>query len=207
MNRSKPLTVAVTGNAGSGKTRVCRRFKELGASVIDLDILARESVAPQSPVYQEVLKHFGDRIVDSSGNLDRGLLRSRAIRDKTARKQLESIIHPEITRRMIAEIEKASRSEIDMVIVEVPLLFEVGMERTFDLVILVMSIPETEIDRIVKRDRITEEDARLLLEAQMPDDVKKDRSDFIITNTGSDQELMQRVDQIYKKLQNYLKNR
>ncbi|MEW5910475.1 MAG: dephospho-CoA kinase [Thermodesulfobacteriota bacterium] len=201
---SLPL-VAITGNAGSGKTRVCRYLRDLGESVIELDTLAREAVIPGRPAYLKILQVFGKDMAGSSGDLDRRKVRNMVIRDDSARKRLEQIIHPEITRLMMTEIKKAADSGKELVFIEVPLLFETGLEKKFDVVLLVVSDPQIRIDRLVRRDAITSEEAALLIKTQLPDEMKKTASHFIIQNMGSEEDLLKETGRVYRELRNYLK--
>lgn len=173
--------------------------------MVDLDALARQAVIPGSLAYQKILDVFGQEMIGSDGGLDRRRLRKKVIQDGESRKKLEKIVHPEITRLMIKEVEGAARSGKQLVFVEVPLLFEAGLEKTFDVIILVVSDPKTRINRLVKRDGISAAEAELLLKTQLSDEMKKKHSDFIIENTGTEAELLEQVAGIRRELQNCLK--
>jgi dephospho-CoA kinase len=146
------IRVAVTGGAGAGKTVVCERFQRLGAQVISLDALAREAVQPDSPVFDAVVAHFGKGILLADGSLDRHKLRDLITKDTEARKTLERLTHPEIVGLLEKKLAAmASRRENDVVVVEAPLLIEVGMQDRFDVVILVEASPEGPVKEIYEK--------------------------------------------------------
>ena len=197
---SKPVTIAVTGNAGSGKTVVCDRFRELGIPVIFLDNLAREVVLPGSAGLAGIAERFGKGMLCSDGTLDRKALRQLVIRDERARLDLEAILHPEIIALMHSRIGQAQKEGAKVVMIEVPLLFENNLTALFDRVLLVSADQTQQIHRLVGRDRVSEADARGLLAVQMPDDKKRDKADFIINNRGSIEELIKTVDRLYQMI-------
>ena len=194
------LRVGVTGNAGSGKSLVCRRFAELGAKIISADALARRALTPGSAGYAQVLKCFGEKVVGPDGTLDRKALRLMILQDDTARRVLEGIVHPEVFRRIRNAIEDTDPAQTPMVVVEVPLLFEVGLETSFDIVIVVSSPRESKIQRLISRDGLTRGEAENLLKLQMSDAEKADRADFVVPNSGSRRETIALVDQIFAEL-------
>jgi len=195
--QDRPFIVAVTGNAGTGKSLVCRRFEVLGVPVIELDVLARQAVAPSGTVLGKIVEHFGKGVLHPDGTLDRKALRERIVRDDDARRTLERIVHPEIRRLMQDGISKLRGSGVPFVVVEIPLLFESKMEDAFDAVVLVMAEERLQKKRVSERDRIPEKEAGLLLKTQIPDDKKVDRSDFVIINTSTAQKLDAMVDRVF----------
>jgi dephospho-CoA kinase len=195
------IKVAVTGGAGVGKTVVCDCFGQLGAHVISLDVLAREAVQPHSPVLDAIVTHFGEGILMADGSLDRGKLREIITRDAEARKALERLTHPEILgllEKKIAAIE--SRQKDAVVVVEVPLLIEVGMQDRFDVVILVEAGSEHQKSRLMARDGSSAESAAALLGIQMTPEEKRPYADYIIENRGALEELEGSVQEIYEKI-------
>ncbi len=193
------LRVAVTGGAASGKTSVCNRFKELGVKVISADSLAREAVAPGSPSYEKIVKYFGKKVLARNGHLNRQALRRIIIRDDSARKILEQITHPEIIRRMQEKISEAEKGGEPVILVEVPLLFELNLEDKFDVVIVVIADYESRIERLMERDKVSRRDAEALLDTQLPDAEKIERAEFVIRNNGSRENMLESVDYFYRK--------
>jgi len=199
----KVLKVAVTGGAGSGKSSVCNRLKELGITIISSDTLAREAVAPGSTAHKKILTYFGEKVVLSDGKLNRQMLRRIIVNDDAARRSLEQFIHPEITKLMERKMAQAEQNGDRVVAVEVPLLFELGMEKQFDIVVVVSADPKLRVKRLMDRDNVSREDAEELLNVQMPDQEKVKRGGVVLSNTGSTEQLISSVDRFYEK---FLKN-
>ncbi|MGD9245943.1 MAG: dephospho-CoA kinase, partial [Desulfobacterales bacterium] len=164
----KVFKVAVTGGAGSGKSLVCNRLKELGIKIISADTLAREAVAPGSTAHEKILKHFGASVVLSDGTLNRQMLRRIIVNNPTARLTMERFIHPEISKLMQQKMSDAKQHGDRVVAVEVPLLFELGMEEQFDLVVVVSADRKLRVKRLMKRDNVSRDQAEELLNVQMP---------------------------------------
>jgi len=194
------LKIAVTGTAGSGKTAVCNRLEELGMEVVSSDVLAREAVSQGTAAYEKIVDYFGKKTVSGNGTLNRQLLRHIIINDDTSRQALEQIVHPEIKNRIDSRIAKSERNGKPAIVVEVPLLFESGMANQFDIIILVVTDNELKIERLIKRDRVSRNDAEALLKSQLPDKKKIEKSDFLIHNDGVLQQMEKDVDRIYKKI-------
>ena len=195
------LKVAVTGGAGAGKTVVCDCLRRLGAHVISLDELAREAVQPDSPVLEAIVDHFGRSILKADGSLDRSKLRGIITRDAQERKVVERLTHPEILRlfeERVAAIE--SRHEDAIVVVEVPLLIELGMQDQFDVVILVEAGSDQQKGRLMARDSSSAEEAQALMGIQMAAEEKRPYADYIVENRGLLEELEAAVREIYTKI-------
>ncbi len=199
-SESNIIKVAVTGGAGSGKTLVCNHLKKLGANVISSDALAREAVSQNSPAYKNIVNYFGKRVLLSDGNLNRQMLRRIIINNDTDRLTLEKIIHPEITKKMMLKVTQAKQADDPMVLLEIPLLFELGMEDQFDTVVMISTERKLRIKRLMDRDNVTRNEAEKLINVQMPDEVKVERAQFVLTNNGSKKQLITSVDILYKNI-------
>ena len=197
--RTKVLKVAVTGGAGSGKTSVCNRLKELGIKIISSDAMAREAVAPNSTAHKKIVDFFGETVLLSDGTLNRKMLRRMIVNDDVARLTLERIVHPEISNLIQEKIACAEKEGFDIVVVEVPLLFELSMQEHFDWIILVSAGHELRVKRLMARDNISRDEAENLLHVQMPDKDKIGRADFVLSNEGSRARLVEAVDFLYEK--------
>jgi dephospho-CoA kinase len=195
----KVFKVAVTGGAGSGKSLVCNRLKELGIKIISADTLAREAVAPGSTAHEKILKHFGARVVLNDGTLNRQMLRRIIVNDSDARLSLERFIHPEISKLMQQKMAHAEQHGDRVAAVEVPLLFELGMEEQFDLVVVVSADRKLRVKRLMDRDNVSRDQAEELLNVQMPDQEKVERAGFVLPNDGSKEQLIRSVDRLYEK--------
>jgi dephospho-CoA kinase len=135
--KRKVLKVAVTGGAGSGKTSVCNRLKELGVKVISADEMARKAVAPGSEALTKIIRYFGDTVLLADGTLNRKMLRRMITDDDDARLSLERFLHNEITKLIQKNVVCAEKEGCRIVVIEVPLLFELGMKEKFDWVVVV----------------------------------------------------------------------
>jgi dephospho-CoA kinase len=198
--KKKTIRIAVTGNAGSGKTSVCEIFKKLGEIVIFSDAIAREVVAPGSYAYKNIINLFGQRVLKENGSLNRQLLRKIIINDDSARKTLEKIVHPEIIRLIKLSMNKAEKDFKRFVVVEIPLLFELDLKELFDLVITVSADHELRLNRLICRDKVSREDAKLLFSIQLPEEEKAKLAEFVIKNDDSIEKLEKSVELLYKKL-------
>jgi len=191
------LKVAVTGNAGSGKSVVCDRFREKGVTVISTDNLAREAVSPGSPLLTVIAERFGERMITPEGGLNRRRLRQAIVADEHKRRALEQILHPEILERMNQKLSELEMQNAAMAVIEIPLLFECDLVNHFDVIVTVSADREVKIKRLMKRDGVCRTDAEALLHAQAPDRKKTERSDFVIINNDSRAQVMKAADRIF----------
>ena len=163
--------VGLTGNVASGKSSVARVWTEAGGHVVDADVLARRAVEPGSPGLEAVRTAFGDEVMDGPA-LDRAAMRRRVLGDPRARKRLEAIIHPEVARLREAEESQLAEAGVDLVVHDIPLLFEVGLETEFDMIVLVDAPRETREERY--RLGIIDELVRLSVGLEDPQDIIAD---------------------------------
>jgi dephospho-CoA kinase len=201
------LKVAVTGCAASGKTSVCQRLAELGARVISADVLARQAVEPGSAAFKNIIDHFGQGVLTPEGVLDRKMLRRIVFENDKARKTLEQFVHPEVIRLMRTEMNKAEKEGEWIIVVEVPLLFESGLEDLFDVTVNVSVPHELQIQRLMERDKVPINEARALLKTQMPDHEKSKYASAVLKNTGSIEQMKKSVDIFYDNFSKLYKKR
>ncbi|CAN5184261.1 dephospho-CoA kinase [soil metagenome] len=196
------LCVGLTGNIAAGKSAVADVWRDLGATVIDADVLARRAVEPGSPALAEIAARWGKNVVSGTdGTLDREALGRIVFGDPDARARLEGIVHPEV--RRLREIEHAAAAERgDRIVVDdVPLLFEVGMEDAFDVVVLVDAPAETRLRRLTEERGMDRYEARRRIAAQMPAEEKRARADIVIDNTRTLAELWERAAKVWEGLE------
>lgn len=192
--------VGLTGNIAAGKSSVAAAWRALGAPVVDADELAREAVAPGSPGLARLVQAFGPAILDEAGALDRAALRRIVFADPAARRTLEAITHPEIARlRDEAEARLEAAGE-RIVVHDIPLLFEVGLEDAFDTLVLVDAPPDVRRERIVRERGLTEAEARAMIDAQMPSAAKRPRADIVIDNVGTPAELKREAERVWRQI-------
>lgn len=183
--KMKGQAVGITGSLGAGKSTVSRVLEELGYPVFSADVLAREVVAPGAPALVQIRGVFGDNAISPDGTLNRAWVREAISKDSGLRLALEGITHPLIQARSRELTEEAFARGAAIVFYEAPLLFEAKSERGLDAVICVAASEDTRLDRVVARDGVTRAQAKALLDAQMPQEEKIARSQYIIWNDGS----------------------
>jgi dephospho-CoA kinase len=198
---SGSMLVALTGGVATGKSTVAEIFRTLGAVIIDFDILARTVVEPGKKPYELITGFFGEEILNPDKTISRKRLSAIVFNDQVKRKRLESFTHPYIWDEFtILAGKAASRNKKAIILGVIPLLIEGGMDDLFSKVILVYSSPETQLNRLMKRDSITRERAQKILDAQMPIDQKISHANFVINNNNTILEADKEVRQIWEKL-------
>ena len=191
------LRVALTGGIATGKSAVAARLAELGAVIIDADLLAREAVAPGTPGLAAVVARFGPQVL-ANDQLNRAALAEIIFADPAARADLEAIVHPAVRRRA-AELEAEALP--DAVVVHViPLLVETGQSDTFDLCVVVDVDEQTQVDRLERRNGLTDADARARLQAQASREARLAAADVVIDNSGTVSQLREQVDALWARL-------
>jgi dephospho-CoA kinase len=178
------LNIALTGNIASGKSTVSELFRRWGATIIDADELAREAQAPGTPVLGAIVERFGPGVLRPDGTLDRAALRHLVLDDPGSLADLNAIVHPEVQRRR-DQLARAAAAKGDGIVVSViPLLFEAADPGAFDTVVLVDAPVEVRRQRLLESRDLSQDEADQLLAAQLPSDVKRPRSDYVIDNIG-----------------------
>ncbi len=195
--------VALTGGVASGKSTVLKMFMRLGAFGIDCDVLSREALRPCTSAWWSVVKAFGKDILRRDLEIDRPKLREIVFSDEEKRRTLERIVHPEV-RRMLKErlnaIKTLTAEERGvLVVVDVPLLFELGMQSEFERVIVVYASEAVRLRRLLQRG-FSREIAMKIMRAQMPLEEKAKQADFVIYNEDSKEETEKEVRKIFETL-------
>jgi dephospho-CoA kinase len=194
------VRAALTGGIASGKSYCLARFAQLGAATIDADVLARAAVEPGTPGLARVVERFGPGVLLAGGTLDRAALGRIVFTDRTARGDLEAIIHPEVYRRIsawFADLPAGTR----VAIADIPLLFETGHQHDFDRVIVCACAPEEQLRRLMARDRLTREAALARLDAQWPIEAKVEKGDYVIRTDRTFADTDQQVASVFEGLQ------
>jgi dephospho-CoA kinase len=194
------MVLGVTGGIASGKSYVSAIMAELGAVVVSADDLAREAVAPGSPVLDQLVDIFGKNILTEAGELDRSTLGHRIFQNHEERQKLNAITLPAIAalseRRLAALRSKAA----PLVVYEAPLLFEAGAESRVDKTLVVFVEAEIQLARLCARDGIDREAAAARVAAQWPQYEKVKRADFVVDNSGSMQDSRRQVEAVFRYL-------
>ena len=200
--KMKKVVIGLTGGIGTGKSTVSQILKEKNFPVIDLDIISHE-VIKFPKVVEKIVENFGKEVLEynNTGNwiISREKLGRVIFGNREKRVILNSIMHPEILHIMREKILECKK-ENKIIFVEIQLLFEVKWEKEFDYILLVSAEKETQIKRILARDKRSKEEALSIINSQMPLDEKKKRSDYVIENDGNIQDLERKIDGFLKKV-------
>lgn len=192
------VRVGLTGGIASGKSTVSAILADLGAVVIDADLIAREVVARGTPGLAAVVEEFGAEVLTPDGDLDRAAMGSLVFADPDARRRLEAIIHPLVHRRSAAL--EADAPEHAVVVHDIPLLAEVGRAGSFDAVVVVDAPAELQVQRMVEDRGWTREEAESRIAAQASREQRRAIATHVVDNTGSLDDLRQQVEAIHEEL-------
>lgn len=189
-DNKQPFRIGLTGGIASGKSTVAEMFAELGAAIIDTDVIAREVVRAGEPALGEIRERFGDTVIDDKGNLDRAALRKLVFSDDDARLDLERILHPRIGLETRRQADAASGP---YQIIVVPLLVGSPLLEFVDRVLVVDCDEETQIQRLLSRDAETAEQAHRMLAAQANREARLAIADDVVSNDQDLEKTMQQV--------------
>ena len=192
--------VGLTGGIGTGKSTVSAILRELGATVIDADEATRAVQAPGSEGLCQLVEAFGAGILTAGGELDRGRLAEIAFQDPEARQRLNGIVHPLVRQWMAERQQEAAERGDQVVLMDIPLLFEARGDAAFETVLLVYAPDEVALRRLVEQRGMTEEQARARMAAQMPIEEKRALATHVIDNTGGLEDLRSRVERVWADL-------
>ncbi len=194
------LRVGLTGGLASGKSFVGRALAELGCHLIQADELGHEVLAPGGEAYAAAVAEFGPAILDAEGKIDRGKLAELVFDDPPRLARLNELVHPPVIRReeaLLAEI--AARDPRGIAVVEAAILIETGSHRRFDRIVLAVCRPEQQIERALSRG-VSREQALARLRRQMPLEEKRKYAHYVIDTSGSREETLRQVRQVYDSL-------
>lgn len=195
-----PKIIAITGNIGSGKSSAARLLQQWGALYIDADQIARQIVEPGQPALTEIIAAFGNGVLQTNGQLDRAALGRLIFADPLAKKKLESITHPRIGQAMLEAISTALAQNPVLVVVEVPLLFEGGLDKQFPAVLLITADDEIRLQRVMARDGCSRDQAQARLDAQMPQSQKIQLARWVVSNNTDKTNLEASLQKIWPQL-------
>lgn len=195
------IVAGLTGGIATGKSTVAAVFEEAGARLIDADRIAREVVRKGTSAYRDIVAHFGMDVVCGDGEIDRRRLAAIVFNDPAAQRALEDIVHPQVKRevdRRVGEIRRQAPEAI--IILDIPLLFEAGMQAGLDAVIVVYAPERLQLERLMARDGLTEPEAVARIRAQMPIESKKALATRVIDNSGSREQTREQTLEVYRQL-------
>ena len=195
------LLLGVTGGIASGKTTVANMLRELGAPIIDFDLIARQVVEPGKPAWKEIVEYFGKQVLKKDNSLDRKKVSKIVFRDMEKRKKLEGFTHPRIHEEFVKQVNEIAEKDPNAIIqVAIPLLIELNLQYMFHKTLVVYIPQEKQIERLIERDGISEDEARNILKAQLPIDEKVGYADFVIYNEKSLEETKRQVEDLWRTL-------
>ncbi len=192
--------VGLTGGIASGKTTFAAALRARGVPVVDADALARAAVAPGTPALAEIARVFGAGVLAPDGGLDRKKLGALVFADPGARRRLEAITHPAVRVAMAEETARLAAAGHALAFYDTPLLYEVGLERLLDCVVVVWAPRDVQRARLQARDGLAPADADARLAAQLPIDEKAARADFVVENAGAPAALSPKADRLLADL-------
>ncbi len=193
--------IGLTGGIATGKSTVSAILRDLGRSVIDADVLARDVVRPGSPGLGEIIKTFGGNVLTPNGELDRKKLGEIVFSDEHKREQLEAILHPLIEEKRAEARRALERQGCELAFYDVPLLFEKNLQDEFDATVLVYAHRDLQAKRLRERSGMSDDEISRRLGAQLPIDEKLPRATHVLRNEGSLADLRQQVKALVAKLE------
>lgn len=199
MPASKPYVIGLTGSIGSGKTEAAKYLESLGAARFDADEVSHAVTAPGGAALPAIREQFGDEVFRPDGTLDRSALGEIVFHSTPHRRALEGIIHPLVQRTLLERMDAAARSGARIVILDVPLLFECGMDALCDETWVLYVEREMQISRIVARDGLTREAAIARIDAMMPADQRNARATHAINTAQPVEKTRQVLAQLYRQ--------
>ena len=205
---SEALLIGLTGGIATGKSTVAEMFGNMGAAIIDFDLIARDVVEPGRESWKLITDFFGKDILNPDTSINRKKLSKIVFNDSLKREKLESFTHPFIWEEFVRQVEKAVfRNKAAIILAVIPLLIEGNMQEIFSKTIVVYLSPETQLERLMARDGISRETAVKILEVQMPIDEKVRYADFTIYNGGTIKDTGKITHDVWDRLKQIQKER
>ncbi len=195
------ILIGLTGGVASGKSTVAKMFKKCGAIVIDADELAREVVQPGKPAWRDIVRRFGKSVLNSDRTINRQALGQIVFHDGTELRKLEQIIHPRVARKQARLTRQAAKTNPHgVVIYDVPLLFEAGIDKRVNKTVVVTSDREIQIRRLKNRNGFTRAESLRRIRSQMPLAMKRLHADYVLDGTKNWESLSRDVSRLFEDL-------
>jgi dephospho-CoA kinase len=195
------VVAGLTGGIATGKSTVAAMLASAGAKVVDADRIARDAVRPGTEAHAEVVARFGAGILRPDGAIDRPRLAAVVFADPAEKRALEGIVHPRVRREIAEQLQRLREADPGRVaVVDVPLLFETGMDRGLRPTIVVYAPEDVQLRRLIARDGLAEADALRRIRTQMPIEAKRARADIVIDNSGPLEKTRRQALEVYGKL-------
>jgi len=191
------LKIGITGGIGSGKSAVCDIFTRLGVQVLFADDIAKELSNTDSVIRKKLVELLGESAYQADGSLNRSLVAEKLFSNKSLQRKVEAVIHPRVEKEIIRRTKELAQSGKRMVIVEAALIYEAGLDKKLDAIVVVDADEAERISRVCKRDTILEDAVRSRIKAQIDAKKKSEKADYIIYNNGTLGELEFKVRFLY----------
>ena len=191
--------LGLTGGIATGKSTVSRYFSDKGYAVVDADVVARRVVEPGTEGLANIVAHFGTEIIQTDGTLNREKLGAMIFSDAEKRETLNNLLSAQIRRTIMADTETLVNANQPLIVLDIPLLYEAGYETHCDAVRVVYTTEAVQLERLMARNNLTEEEALNRIASQEPIETKKDRADIVIDNNGP-------LNHTYEQVETWLKN-
>ena len=192
--------VGLTGGIASGKSEAAKYLESLGAHCVDADAISHFLTGTDGPLLTDIRAEFGDGVFNPDGTLDRRALAEVIFNDGEKRRRLDAITHPSIQKAMLDEVEDAEKAGEKVIFLNVPLLFETGMDALCDETWLISTQKDIQLSRLMERDGFDEEQALSRVRSQMSDEDKEQRASIVIDNNRSVEKLMSELQSQYNSL-------
>lgn len=200
-SKRKTIIIGITGSFGTGKTTVAKMFKRLGAIALDADKMAHETYKKDTASYKKIIKAFGNRILDRSGEIDRAKVANLVFQNKRSLVKLCDIIHPVVVNKIKESIKRISKSKrASLIVIDAPLLIEAGLRNIVDYLMVVKTSQFTQIKRATRKTGLSANDILRRIKNQMPLNKKVRMADYVIDNEGSKSETKKIVKKIWEEL-------
>lgn len=193
------MIIGLTGSIASGKSTVAKMFEDLKIPIVDADKVARVVVEPGRETLQQIAAQFGDDVILEDGHMNRKKVGDLIFHDPTKRKQLNEIIHPAIRKEMLRQRDKHLSDRHPHVVMDIPLLFESGLQSYVENILVVSVSEENQLKRLMARNDLTEQEARARISSQLPISVKEKGADAVIYNNDSVASTKEQLHYILKK--------
>lgn len=191
--------LGLTGGIATGKSTVSRYFSDKGYAVVDADVVARRVVEPGTEGLANIVAHFGTEIIQKDGTLNREKLGAMIFSDAEKRETLNNLLSAQIRRTIMVDTETLVNANQPLIVLDIPLLYEAGYETHCDAVMVVYTTEAVQLERLMARNNLTEEEALNRIASQEPIETKKDRADIVIDNNGP-------LNHTYEQVETWLKN-
>lgn len=192
------MILGLTGGIGTGKSTVANMLKKKGIPVVDTDLISRE-VIEYPEIIEKIKLEISNEVFDFNNKLDRKKMSEIVFENQEKLKKLNKIMHPEILKKMWLEVEKLKKNH-KIIVLDIPLLFEINMEKEVDKILLIYASKEIQLKRIMERDCRSREEAIKIINSQIPLYKKREKSDYIIQNNDSLENLEKKLEKILEKL-------